>query len=219
MKKAIILGASGLVGSDLLQKLLLDPEFEKVLSIGRTLLDIKNPKFDQLQLDLFHLDQMELHESYDILFCCIGTTAKKTPNEELYHKIDFGIPVAAAKLCKKHNIHQFQVISALGANAKSSVFYNRTKGEMEEAVLDLNLEDTKIIQPSLILGERSERRLGESIGIQLFGMFSWLFVGPLRVYRGINYKEVSSAMMYISRHSNQNIRIKSDQLIEYSKLD
>ncbi|MGB0837692.1 MAG: nucleoside-diphosphate sugar epimerase [Flavobacteriaceae bacterium] len=219
MKKAIILGASGLVGSDLLQKLLLDPEIEKVLSIGRTLIDIKNPKFDQLQLDLFHLDQMELHESYDVLYCCIGTTAKKTPDKELYHKIDFGIPVAAAKLCKKYNINQFQVISALGAKAKSSVFYNRTKGEMEEAVLDLNLADTKIIQPSLILGDRSERRVGESIGIQLFSIFSWLFIGPLKIYKGINYKEISSAMLYLSKHSNQNIRIKSDQLIAISKLD
>ena len=101
------------------------------------------------------------------MYCCIGTTSAKTKDRTVYKAIDFGIPFAAAKLAKQNNISTYLVVSAMGANSKSKIFYNRTKGDMEQAVLSQKIPNTYILRPSLILGERNEKRFGESLGAVL----------------------------------------------------
>src|SRR5690606_9274070 len=111
----------------------------------------------------------------DEVYCCVGTTKAKTSNKETYVKIDYGIPVAAAKLSKENGIGTFLVISALGAKKKSKVFYNRTKGKMEAAVLEQKILRTYILQPSLISGKREEFRLGEYVFNALMSLLKPMF--------------------------------------------
>jgi uncharacterized protein YbjT (DUF2867 family) len=214
-KKAIILGASGLVGGILLDKLLHDQAFDYVLSISRTSLKTENTKLDQLILDLNHVDFSQVRKDIDVVFCCIGTTSKKTPDQELYKTIDFGIPTNFAAFSKENNIPMFQVISALGADKDSKIFYNRTKGEMEEAVLNQHIPYTYILQPSLIEGPRKEFRLGEKISIGLFSLFSWAFVGKLKPYSKIKAETIAQTMLRLAINPiTTDNRISSERIKE-----
>ncbi|WP_369806627.1 NAD(P)H-binding protein [Lacinutrix sp. Bg11-31] len=130
-KTAIILGASGLTGNLLLQKLIEDNRYESIKLFSRSKIEVQSNKVTQFIGNLLDLEQFKTDFTAHEVYCCIGTTAKKTPDKTVYKQIDYGIPVAAARLSKENNINTFLVISALGANAKSSVFYNKTKGEME----------------------------------------------------------------------------------------
>lgn len=197
-KKAIILGASGLVGGILLEKLLRDHAFDYILSISRTSLKKKDDKLHELVLDLKEVDFSRVRTDIDVVFCCVGTTAKKTPDQELYKTIDFGIPANFAAFAKENSIPMFQVISALGADKDSKIFYNRTKGEMEEAVLNQHIPYTYILQPSLIEGPRKEFRLGEKISIALFSLFSWAFVGKLKPYSKIKAETIAQTMLRLA---------------------
>ena len=135
-KTAIILGASGLTGSILLEKLINDDSYESIKLFSRKKIEGLPKKVQQFIGDILELENFKEDFKANEVFCCIGTTAKKTPNKETYKRIDFGITVTAAKLSKLNNIQTFMVVSAMGANAKSSVFYNRTKGEMEQEVFN-----------------------------------------------------------------------------------
>lgn len=164
-KTAIILGASGLTGGLLLKKLIVDDRYESIKLFSRSSIKGLPNKVKQYIGNLLELEQFKNDFTGDEVYCCIGTTAKKTPDKSLYRDIDYGIPVATAKLAKANGINTFLVISAMGANKKSSVFYNRTKGEMEQEVLNQAIPRTSILRPSLIDGERNEQRLLEKIGL------------------------------------------------------
>ena len=124
-KKAIILGATGLTGSELLNLLLNDDRYEEVVLLSRSTVGFEHPKVKEFLGDLMNLKNFEEHFKADEVFCCIGTTKSKTPNKEVYRQIDYGIPVAAAELCKKNQIPTFLVVSAMGANDKSKIFYKK----------------------------------------------------------------------------------------------
>jgi len=217
-KKAIIIGASGLTGSILLDKLLKDDDYTEVKVFSRKSLEIKHSKLKEFVGDLHQLETITSDFSGDVCFCCIGTTAKKTPDKEAYRKIDYGIPVASAKLCKKNAISTFLVISALGADANSSIFYSKTKGEMEDAVLQENISNTYILQPSLIFGDRKEIRFGEKIAIKAAKLFSFLLAGNLQKYKGIEADTIARAMLYLASAKTDIKRIPSDKIKELSKF-
>ena len=149
-KTAILLGATGLTGSYLLERLLKDHDFSKIIIFGRSSVHVSDPKIEEHLIDMFELEQYGEKFRGDVVFCCIGTTKAKTPDTETYRKIDYGIPVTAAKLSKKNGIERFIVVSALGADVDSRIFYNKVKGEMERDVLQQNISNTYILQPSLI---------------------------------------------------------------------
>jgi len=179
-KTAIILGATGLTGGILLQKLIEDKRYTTIKLFGRKKVEGLPLKVKQFVGNLFKLENFKAEFIADEVFCCIGTTAKKTPDKALYKKIDYGIPVTTAKLSKANGIPTFLVISALGANAQSSIFYSKTKGEMEQAVLSEKIEKTHILQPSIIGGDRQEKRIGEKIGLVVFKFLQPLFFGKLK---------------------------------------
>ncbi len=216
-KTAIVLGASGLTGSILLELLLQDDQYCSVKIISRKNIEKKHPKIKEFVGDLLQLENFENDFTGDVCFCCIGTTAKKTPDKETYRKIDFGIPVAAAKLCTKNKIPTYMVISALGADAKSSIFYSRTKGEMEQAVLQENIPYTYLLEPSLIFGDRKESRVGEKIAIVLTKLFGFLLVGKLKKYKGIEAENIAKAMFYLANNKTDVTRIPSDKILEIAK--
>jgi uncharacterized protein YbjT (DUF2867 family) len=216
-KTAIILGATGLTGGILLQFLLLDDRYTSIKVFTRKPLGINHPKLVEFKCDLLKLTEQEEHFIADELFCCIGTTKAKTPNQETYKAIDYGIPVAAALLCNKNNISSFLVVSAMGADPKSSIFYNRVKGEMEAAVLELGLPKTHILQPSLIGGDRNESRPGEYFFKQFMKVFNFAMVGPLRKYRTISPKSIAEALLCLANNPYAENRLTSDIIIKLAE--
>ncbi|WP_321827462.1 NAD(P)H-binding protein [Maribacter dokdonensis] len=217
-KTAIILGASGLTGGLLLEKLIVDDRYESIKLFSRSSIKGLPNKVKQYIGNLLELEQFKNDFAGDEVYCCIGTTAKKTPDKSLYRDIDYGIPVAAAKLAKANGINTFLVISAMGANKKSSVFYNRTKGEMEQEVLNQAIPRTSILRPSLIGGERNEQRLLEKIGLVVFKVIQPLFIGPLKKYRIINADSIAQAMLNLANTtSNTDVIITSNDIEQLAK--
>lgn len=210
MKTAIILGATGLTGGKLLELLLNDPNYTKIKLFSRSSVGISDPKIEEYLGDMFNLNDFKGQFTGEEVFCCIGTTKSKTPNKEFYKKIDFGIPKSAALLAKENGIKTFIVISALGANAKSPIFYNRIKGQMEEAVLQMQISKTHILQPSLIGGKREERRIGEWIFKQLMKVANLVMAGPLKKYKSIHPISIAKAMVWIANNEYERVRIPSD---------
>ena len=212
-KTAIIIGATGLTGSYLLQKLIEDDRYGIIKLFSRSKIEELPSKVQQFIGDLLKLEQFKADFTADEVYCCIGTTLKKTPNKTLYKKIDCGIPVAAAKLSKANNIKTFLVISAMGANKKSSVFYNKTKGEMEHHVLQENVKNTFILRPSLIGGERNQYRVLEKIGLIVFKIIQPLFIGKLKKYKIVKAETIAQAMINIANTTNHSKVIITSNLI------
>ena len=213
-KSTIILGATGLTGQLVLQQLLKDSRYDKIILFSRSSVNTKNDKVVEYLADLIKLEDYKANFTADEVFCCIGTTAAKTPDRNLYKKIDYGIPVTAAKLAKANGIKTFMVISAMGANIESGVFYNRTKGEMERDVLQQGIERTYVLRPSLIGGDRNEKRLGEYIGKQLFKLLNPLMLGSLKKYRSIHPEKIAKAMVWLANNDYYKKIIESDEIHE-----
>ena len=217
-KTALILGATGLTGKLLLNRLLADEAYSKVKVFSRRALGLEHPKLEVYIGDLLKLDIFESDFVGDEVFCCIGTTANKTKDKEVYKQIDFGIPVSAATLSKKNGINSFLVISALGANAESRVFYNRTKGEMEVAVLNQHIPNTYILRPSLIKGYREETRMGEIMGGLLASVASVFLFGKYKKYRAIKAETIANAMHHVVTSKPKAQIIESDKIEELGRL-
>lgn len=134
--------------------------------------------------------------SGDCIFCCIGTTQNKVKGDKnAYRKVDFDIPVNAAKMGKDAGFKNYLLVSSVGANARSSNFYLQLKGEVEKKIAELNFASFHVFRPSILLGERKEFRLGEIIGKSVIQMISGLFLGNLRKYKGIKAADVAKAMI------------------------
>ena len=215
MKTAIILGATGLTGSILLEKLLQDPSFEKLKLFSRTACKKDSLKIEEHLIDMFQLETYADDFKADVVFCCVGTTKAKTPDKEVYKRIDYGIPVTAAKLAKKNGIKTFIVISALGADANSSIFYNKTKGEMQRDVANQDIENTFILQPSLIYGNRKESRLGENVAISLMKIFKFLIP---KKYRMISADTIAQAMVFLGQNNFSEKIIPSEEIKKIAEL-
>ncbi len=217
-KTAIILGATGLTGNISLQKLIEDDRYDSIKLFSRSKMEGLPKKVTQFVGDLLKLEQFKAEFTADEVYCCIGTTANKTPNKTLYKQIDYGIPVNAAMLSKENNINTFLVISAMGANKKSSVFYNKTKGEMEYDVLQQNIKNTFVLRPSLIGGERNESRILEKIGLVVFKIIQPLFIGKFKKYRIINAESIAQAMINLANNTtNAEVIITSNDIKKLAK--
>ena len=211
-KTAILLGATGLTGSLLLDLLLEDERYKTIKVFTRTPLAFKHPKIVNFTGDVIALERFENDFTGDEVFCCIGTTAKKTPDRQMYRQIDYGIPVKAAELCKKNKIPTFVVVSALGADAQSSIYYSRTKGEMEEAVLGIKLKDTYILRPSLIIGNRKEKRMAESLASSFFKIAAPIMTGPLKKYAPNKATDIAKAMLAVANDKPPKIFILAEDI-------
>lgn len=217
-KTAIILGATGLTGSILLQKLIKDDRYESIKLFSRSKIEGLPRKVTQFVGDLLKLEKFKADFTADEVYCCIGTTAKKTPNKALYKKIDYGIPVTAAKLSKENGINTFLVISAMGASTKSSVFYNKTKGDMERDVLQQDVKNTYVLRPSLIGGQREEYRILEKIGLSVFKLIEPLFIGKLKQYKIIDPENIAQAMINLANNtSHAEVIITSNDIKKSTK--
>ncbi|MFL0099572.1 NAD(P)H-binding protein [Tenacibaculum maritimum] len=206
-KTAIILGATGLTGSFLLNNLLVDERYDTIKLFSRRSIGRKHPKIKEYIIDVLNLQESKKDFIGDEVFCCIGTTAKKTKRKSIYRKIDIGIPAAAAKLARENKINTFIVISAMGANEKSKFFYNRVKGEMEKIILEEGIKYTYILRPSLIIGKRKENRFGEDLGNLFAKVLNPFLLGSLKNYRAISAKTIAKAMQVLAESKPKEIKI------------
>jgi len=199
---ATLAGATGLIGSYLVEELLNDPYFDTVRILIRRPIDITHPKLEKKIIDFNDSDSLLVALSNsDVVFCSIGTTQKKVKGDkDAYRKIDFDIPVKLARFCKMTSCEKFILVSSIGANSKSNRFYLRLKGEVEDAIKELGLRSLHIIRPSLLLGDRKEFRLGEDFG-KVF-MIAFSFLVPSK-YKAIQAKDVANAMAAIAKKNDE----------------
>jgi uncharacterized protein YbjT (DUF2867 family) len=193
-KKAIIVGASGLIGSKLLDILLAQPDYTEVLIIGRKKTKIKKTKITQLVVEFEHLDHYAPSITGDVIFCCLGTTKNVTPDLNEYRKIDHDYPLQLAEIALKNDIEQYHLVSAIGANSKSSNFYTKMKGDTEYDIKKVGLKSLHIYEPSILIGYRKKSRPLEQIAIVVMQIVSPLLIGGLKKYRAIRALDVAKAM-------------------------
>jgi uncharacterized protein YbjT (DUF2867 family) len=213
-KKAILLGASGLIGSNLLAQLLNNPNYSEVLAIGRKTLNIEHPKLKELIVDFDHIDQYSANVKGDVVFCCLGTTNGKTPDKVQYKKIDYQYPLDIGSIAQNNGATAYHLVSSMGADINSSLFYPKTKGEVERDLKAIPFKSIYIYRPSLLDGDRKEKRSAEKIMIGLMRFLNPILIGGLKKYRSIKIETVASAMLKESLTDKKGVFIYSSDQIE-----
>ncbi len=198
-RTAIVLGASGLIGNELLQLLLADSQFNKVKVFVRKKLTITHEKLEQHIIDFNSItDCTELIKG-DVFFCCIGTTIKTAGSKEAFLKVDYEYPTQFAKIAKANGLKHALFISSLGADKNASNFYLKVKGDTEFVLEQLDFENLTLLRPSLLLGKRNEFRFGETIAKIFMTIFSFIFIGKIKKYKPIQAITVAKAMYALSK--------------------
>jgi uncharacterized protein YbjT (DUF2867 family) len=212
-KSAVVFGATGLVGKELINALLENNDFENITAVVRKQLVLTDPKLKQIKLPDFS-KLMDLRDKLKagVFFCCVGTTIKNAGSKAEFARVDLEIPKNIARLAEALSIPSLVAISSIGADANSSNFYLRTKGEMEKAVREIYHGNLKFVRPSLLMGNRDEFRFGEKVSVAFMKGFGWLFTGPLRKYRGIYAHDVAHVMIKISDFPSDKMIFESYEL-------
>ncbi|MFN2424532.1 MAG: NAD(P)H-binding protein [Cryomorphaceae bacterium] len=193
--KAVVAGGTGLTGGFLLRALEENAEYTEVTAISRRLPDEKFEKVKWAVIDLNDNQALaEACKGADVAFCALGTTIKAAGSKEAFRKVDFEYVKAFAEAAREGGCRQFHVVSAIGASAGSSVFYNKVKGEAEEALREIGFDTLGIYQPSFLKGPRAEPRLGEKIGGAVMNLLSPIMAGGLKKYKPIHVNTVARAM-------------------------
>ncbi|MFP4023821.1 MAG: oxidoreductase [Thiohalospira sp.] len=201
-KTALIFGATGLTGSYLVKELSKASQYDKIKVFNRKSQNYNNPKIEEHLIDFNQLNEYAHEFKADDVFCCLGTTLKKAGSKDNFFAIDHDLPVQIARICKNNQCDTFIAISSIGANAKSSNYYLRTKGLMEQEIMNLDFRYQAFVRPSMLLGNRNESRPAETIGKILMKVFGFLFIGKLKKYRGIHAQTVAKAMIQIVSKQN-----------------
>ncbi len=210
---ALLLGATGLVGGHVLDQLLAHPAYRRVTVLGRRPLARMDPKLDQRTADFDRLHEHAISFAVDDVFCCLGTTIKTAGSQEAFRRVDHGYVVEAARLAAEHGARRYLLVTAAGANARSRIFYNRVKGQAEDAVRALPLEGVVILRPSLLMGDREEERPMESLAQRVMPALDRAMVGPLRRYRPVEAATVARAMVRLAREQPRGVRVvESDEI-------
>lgn len=199
-KTALILGSTGLIGSLLLDKLLKHSDYSKVITIVRKPQQLNHPKIMEIVTDFNSEINLDDLESIDSIFSCLGTTRKRTPDLHAYRKIEIDIPVQFAQLGNKKGLTKFHYISSVGANATTSNFYLKMKGEAEKALQQENVKQLFLYRPSLLTGNRAEYRLAENISAKILPLFNPFLVGNLSKYKSIAAEKVAQALLENDLH-------------------
>lgn len=212
-KTALVLGTTGLVGTELVKGLVQQNNYEKIHLLVRRPIQPIDPICEVHVVDFDKLaDYPEPFQANDV-FCCLGTTIKKAKTKEAFRKVDYQYPLDAAKMAAAGGAERYLIITAMGADSKSLFFYNQVKGDIEHSLKQLNLPALHIFRPSLLLGDRGERRFGEDVAAKFSGVLNALMVGPLRPFKAIEAKTVAKAMLAAAQTVKTGINIyPSDEI-------
>jgi uncharacterized protein YbjT (DUF2867 family) len=213
-RSALLLGATGLVGGHVLDLLLEDPAYGSVVTLGRRAAPREHPRLRQETVDFSRLHNVSDRIRAQDVFCCLGTTIRAAGSREAFRRVDLDYPRAAAEAAARNGAERFLLVSAMGADPDSSIFYNRVKGEAEEAVRTLPFQEVVILRPSLLLGERAEHRPGEALAQRLAPKLAWLLAGPLRKYRPVEARAVAAAMVRLAKAGGRGVRVVESDAIQ-----
>jgi uncharacterized protein YbjT (DUF2867 family) len=196
-RTALVFGSTGLVGNLLLEELVDSERYSAIRIFVRQSTGISVPRVEEIIADFSDLENLTPKIKGDDLFICLGTTIKKAGSVENMEKIDRDLPVKIAQIALSNGVKNIAAVSSIGASADSKNYYLRIKGEMEEGIMMQDYENIAIVRPSMLLGERKERRTGELVGKVVMKAFKPVLTGKLRKYRAIHGKDVARAMIII----------------------
>jgi len=211
-RTAIVFGATGLTGGNLLDELIAHDAYDKIIVFSRRKSQAAHPKVREIGFDTGNIEAIKEEIRGDDLFCCLGTTIKKAGSKEAFRHIDLETPSKIASIASSNGVKQFLVISSIGAALGSPNFYLRTKGQMEEAIQKNSFEAVAILRPSMIIGKRKEFRFAEEAGKFLFKPLGFLLFGRLRKYRSITAKTIAKAMVFIALRPQNSVIFESNEL-------
>lgn len=211
-RSAVLVGGTGLIGGRLLSRLLAHPDYQRVTLWARRPVSLKIHKFSQLVVDFERLpDYAGQFDAQDV-YVALGTTIKKAGSQGAFRRVDHDYPLALARIAKERGAQRFLLVSSLGADARSRVFYSRVKGELEQAIASLGIAQTWFFRPSLLTGARGEDRPGERAGLAISKVIAPFLIAGLRKYRPIAADSVAAAMVYAAMHDFTPGVIESDQI-------
>ncbi|MBC7381527.1 MAG: NAD(P)H-binding protein [Bacteroidia bacterium] len=213
LRKALVIGATGLIGRSLVYELLKSNEYDKVVVMARKDLVIRHTKLEQYLIDFDSLEHYQDYMQVNDVFCCLGSTRAKTPDLNMYRKIDYEYPITIAKLALARGAEQFLLVSSMGADKRSRIFYNRVKGDVEDAITRLNYPILHIFRPALLLGNRLEKRPMEMISKFLFKVLNPFLIGPLSGFKAIQGETVAKVMVKIAIQHIMGTKIWLNQQI------
>jgi uncharacterized protein YbjT (DUF2867 family) len=208
MKRAIVYGSSGFVGSHLLSELLNSSDYGQVTAVVRKSLNVTHPRLRTVIGDYNSLVGVKSELAADEVFIALGTTKKNSPKKAEYYEVDHEYPVLAARMAKEAGAKSVFLVTAVGANPKSKIFYVRTKGETERDVTALDFEHTHIFRPSMIMGSRKETRsLVEEVLMRSWSAFDPLLSWKGDQYKGITGEDIAKAMVQSAKNQTEKVKI------------
>lgn len=207
---ALIGGATGLVGKHLTDLLIRDEDFVSVIVLVRKNITVESSKVRQIVFDYEKDDIPDLPEVTDV-FCCLGTTMKKAGSKEAFYKVDHDFVIKLAHMGMRNKTEGFYLVSSLGASADSSNYYLKVKGKTEEDIKEMGILKLGIFRPSIIMGERDEKRVGEKIGKVIANFLEPIMLGPLKKYRGVHALDIAGSMVRFCKNGPHGVTVISSE--------
>jgi uncharacterized protein YbjT (DUF2867 family) len=194
-KKAVISGATGLIGHELLKLLISTDHYDQIIVLSRRKLDLESPKIKLIITDLSNIAELESELDGSDHYCCLGTTMKSAGSKEKFNQVDYEFPMSLAKAAQSgSSFERFLIVTAMGANSSSMVYYNQVKGNVERDLITLGLGELHIFEPSFLTGDRKETRLGEKLALPIIKALQLLPFSATR-HLSIAASTVASAML------------------------
>jgi uncharacterized protein YbjT (DUF2867 family) len=218
-RTALIVGATGMVGYELLKKLSNHNRFEKTVSLARKPISLLSASHEHYIIDFDHIESFNQLFYADDLFVCLGTTIKQAGSRRRFKEIDKGYVIKAAKLFLEAGGKRIFLLSAQGANPNSKIFYNRIKGEIEESIKKLTAEECYIFRPSLLLGNRREYRITELLARKAFGLVNLILQPVTKNYVGTQNADLVKAMIQCAINNSIKPGVFSNQKIKKINRD
>jgi uncharacterized protein YbjT (DUF2867 family) len=208
MKKAVVIGGTGMVGNELIKQLVNNKNYSEVVSLVRRRSGFTHPKLNEQLIDFDKPEEYKLLIDGDVLFSALGTTRANAKTKDAQYRVDFEYQFQVAQIAAQQGVKRYVLVSSAGANASSGNFYLRMKGQLDDAVATLGFETTSIIRPGQLDGNRKEKRLGEKISLKIMYFLNTL--GLFRKYRPIQASEVASALMNAAEKQKTSIYTLSE---------
>jgi uncharacterized protein YbjT (DUF2867 family) len=212
-KTALVFGATGLIGMALVDKLLKSEDYSQIKVFVRRKMYENSGKLVQIICDGETVESVKEDIKGDVLFCALGTTLKKAGSIAAFKKIDLDYVVKVADLAKQNGVGEFHVVSSIGTK-KSANYYLQTKYEVEQHIKQLQFDKWAIMRPSLLLGQRDDSRMMETVAASIYPVLGMLMVGKMKKYRAIKGETVANAMVKLSLSNHENMIFESDEIEE-----
>lgn len=201
-RTAVIAGHTGLVGRHLLDLLLADARYTRIIAIGRRAPGRMDPRLEVITSDMGALTQLSGRLAADDAFCCLGTTIKAAGSKAAFERVDFHMVVDFARATRGAGARRFFAVSSLSADPRSPIYYSRVKGRAEQALREVGFDALHVVRPSLLLGERAEHRAGEALAQRVAPLIGPFMRGSLAKYRPIEARAVAQSLIALSRRGD-----------------